>query len=322
VNQRISRRAVLGSAFASASLAAMSGCGGVGGTSAGKPAGPIKMAFVPNAEAGKLIDNMKPFVAMLEKDTGFTFETSVPTSYAAVIEALGAKQVDVAWMGPLAYVIARQKYGAELLAMSIFQDAKTGAAKRTYPGGIIVKSDSAAKSIQDLKGKKFAFVDPASASGYLYPMDYLAKQGITNPKAFFSEVVFAGGHDKVVAAVMSGTVDGGAIYTDILDRIAQTTFPTVKSDVRILVQTADIPNDNVSARKDMPKDVFTKLQNALLSVTATPEGKKALQSGIGIDGLGRGEDKEYDPLRNAAKVLNLNLEDAIKPAATATRGPG
>jgi phosphonate transport system substrate-binding protein len=320
VRLSFSRRIALGGSLSAISSAALAACGGAG-PSGGKPTGPIKMAFVPNAEAGKLLANMQPFVTMLEKDTGYTFETSVPTSYAAVIEALGAKQVDIAWMGPLAYVIARQKYGAELLVMSIFQDAKTGAAKRTYPGGIIVKSDSTAKSIQDLKGKKFAFVDPASASGYLYPMDYLAKQGITNPKSFFSDVIFAGGHDKVVAAVMSGQVDGGAIYTDILDRLATTTFPTVKSDVKILVQTADIPNDNVSMRKDMPKEVFTKVQNSLLTVTATPEGKKALQTGIGIDGLGKGDDKEYDPLRNAAKVLNLNLEDAIKPAPTATRAP-
>ncbi len=319
---RRTRRVVVGGGLAGLA-GLLTACGGAGGTGAtGTVTGPLKMAFVPNAEAGKLVENMKPFVAMLEKETGYTFQTSVPTSYAAVIEAMGARQVDIAWMGPLAYVIANQKYGAQMLALSVFQDATTGAQKRTYPGGIIVKADAPFKTIQELRGKKFAFVDPASASGYLYPMDYLAKQGITNPKSFFSDVVFAGGHDKVVAAVMQGQVDAGAIYTDIMDRLEKTTFPTVKKDVRILTPTADIPNDNVSARKDLPKDVFTKVQSGLLAVVGRPEGKKALQDGIGIDGLARGEDKEYDPLRNAAKVLNLNLEDAIKPAPTATRGPG
>ncbi|HEU5316314.1 MAG TPA: phosphate/phosphite/phosphonate ABC transporter substrate-binding protein [Chloroflexota bacterium] len=311
----LSRARFLGGALGAAGAALLAACGGAG--AGGTVTGPIKMAFVPNAEAGKLLENMKPFVEMLQKETGYTFETSVPTSYAAVVEALGAKQVDVAWMGPLAYVIANQKYGAKLMLMSVFQDAKTGAQKRTYPGGIIVKSDSTAKTIQDLKGKKFAFTDPASASGYLYPMDYLAKQGITNPKSFFSEVIFAGGHDKVVAAVLSGQVDGGAIYTDILDRV-QTTFPTVKQDIRVLVQTADIPNDGVFSRKDLPEPVFTKVQSGLLAVVGRPEGKQALQKGIGIDGLTKGEDKEYDPLRNAAKVLNMDLEAAIKPAPTAT----
>ncbi|HET7769909.1 MAG TPA: phosphate/phosphite/phosphonate ABC transporter substrate-binding protein, partial [Chloroflexota bacterium] len=197
-----SRARLLGGAASATGAALLAACGGAG--AGGTVTGPIKMAFVPNAEAGKLLDNMRPFVELLQKETGYAFETSVPTSYAAVIEALGAKHVDVAWMGPLAYVIARQKYGAELLLISVFQDAKTGAQKRTYPGGIIVKSDAPYKSIQELRGKKFAFTDPASASGYLYPMDYLAKQGISNPKAFFSEVIFAGGHDKVVAAVLSG----------------------------------------------------------------------------------------------------------------------
>ena len=254
-------------------MAALAAACGTAGGAGGTVTGPIKMAFVPNAEAGKLIENMKPFIAMLQTETGYTFETSVPTSYAAVVEALGAKQVDIAWMGPLAYVIANQKFGTKLMLMSVFQDAKTGAQKRTYPGGIIVKADATYRSIQELRGKKFAFTDPASASGYLYPMDYLAKQGITNPRTFFSELVFAGGHDKVVAAVMSGQVDGGAIYTDILDRLEQTTFPTVKRDVRVLVQTADIPNDGVFARKDLPADAFTKVQNGLLAVVNKPDGK-------------------------------------------------
>lgn len=315
----MSRRAFVGTGAATIGSLAAVACGGAGG--GGAVTGPLKMAFVPNAEAGKLIENMRPFISMLETETGYKYETTVPTSYAAVVEALGAKQIDIAWMGPLAYVIANQKFGTQLVLISVFQDAKTGAQKRTYPGGIIVKSDAPYRNIQELRGKKFAFTDPASASGYLYPMDYLAKQGITNPRTFFSELVFAGGHDKVVAAVMSGQVDGGAIYTDILDRLETNTFPTVKRDVRVMVQTADIPNDGVFARKDLPKDVFTKVQNGLLAVVNRPEGKKALQSGIGIDGLAKGEDKEYDPLRNAAKVLNMDLEAAIKPAPTATAAP-
>jgi phosphonate transport system substrate-binding protein len=315
--KRLPRRSVLGIGAAGAG-AWLAACGG-GGPGGAAVTGPLKMAFVPFAEAHKLVTQMQPFVSLLEQDTGYKYETSVPTSYAATIEALGAKQVDIAWFGPLAYVIANQKYGAELLGISLFN--KGGTMMRTYPGGIIVRADSPYKSVQDLKGKKFAFTDPTSASGYLYPMDYLVKQGIGDPNTFFSQVLFAGGHDKVAAAVMTGQVDAGAIYTDILDRLAQTTFPTVQSEIRVLVQTADIPNDNVAARQGLPREGFTKLQSGLLKVAAMPEGARALKDGLGIDGLGRGDDKDYDPLRNTARVLKLDLEKAIQPAPTATKAP-
>jgi phosphonate transport system substrate-binding protein len=176
--------------------------------------------------------------------------------------------------------------------------------------------------VQDLKGKKFAFVDPTSASGYLYPTDYLYKQGITKPKEFFADVVFAGAHDKVVGAVYSGQVDAGAVYLNILERKAvQDLYPDLKQKVRVLTSTGQIANDNEAVRKGLSREFFAKLQNAMLKVAAAPEGKKALQDAQGIDGLAKGDDKDYDPLRNAAKVLGLDLEKAIQPAPTATKAP-
>jgi phosphonate transport system substrate-binding protein len=317
---RRTRRAAMGGALAGAAglLVACGGAGGATDTGAAST-GPLKMAFAPHAEAHKLIENMRPFVSLVEKESGLKFETSVATSYAAVIEAMGARHVDVAWMGPLAYAIANQKYKAQVLAISITFD-RSGQPLRTYPGGIIVKADSPYKTIQELRGKKFAFVDPTSASGYLYPLDYFVKQGIGDPKNFFSEVTFAGGHDKVVTAVLNGQVEAGAIYLDILDRV-QTTYPNVKNDTRVLVRTADIPNDNVSARGGLPPALFTRIQDGLLKAVSTAEGRKLLKDGIGNDSLAKGDDKEYDPLRTAASVLKIDLEKAIKPAPTATRPP-
>jgi len=137
----------------------------------------------------------------------------VPTSYTTVIEAMGSNQVDVGWLAPFAYVLAHDKNGAQVILASLRQGSKT------YRSQIIVRADSGINSIEQLRGKKFAFVDPASASGFLFPNALLAQQGI-DYKAFFSDTIFAGGHDKVIIAVYNKQVDGGASFgtTSILVR--------------------------------------------------------------------------------------------------------
>ena len=100
---------------------------------------------------------------LLNKETGLHFKTSVATSYAAVIEAMGAGKVDIGWLATFSYVLAKDKYDVELLLIV----QRFGSP--FYRGQIMVRSDSGINSLKDLKGKSFAFVDPASTSGHLYP---------------------------------------------------------------------------------------------------------------------------------------------------------
>src|SRR5207244_6062947 len=97
----------------------------------------------------------------------------------------------------------------------------------TYRGIIVTRKDSGIKSIADLKGKRFAFVDPKSASGYVYPRAMLIEKGI-DPETFFSETIFAGSHDRVIAAVLNRRVDAGAIYDGALG-VAQRSGVTISS---------------------------------------------------------------------------------------------
>src|SRR5690606_1147 len=108
------------------------------------------------------------------------FEVSIPQSYIAVVEAFGSKRADVAYMNTFGYILAHEKYGAEARLTSLRHGAST------YQGQFIARADGAIKSLKDIEGRKVAFVDPASTSGFLLPKKVLHDRGI-RPK----EEVFA-----------------------------------------------------------------------------------------------------------------------------------
>jgi phosphonate transport system substrate-binding protein len=284
------------------------------GDQKGSASNPINMAFVPSADSQKVLATAEPLGKLLQDATNLTFKVSVPTSYTAVVEAMGGNQVDVGWLAPFAYVLAHDKYGTQVLLATVRQGSKT------YRSQIIVRADSGITSIDQLKGKRFAFVEPASASGYLFPNALLASKGIDS-KSFFSDTIFAGGHDKVVIAVYNKQVDGGATFGNSIDSgpptdartLVQQTLPDVMDVVKPIAQTDPIPNDTVSVRKGLDDNLVKLIKDGLLYVQSTPDGQKALKDLYNINGLAAADDKDYDTIRSAAKALNLNLEEQIAP---------
>jgi phosphonate transport system substrate-binding protein len=266
---------------------------------------PLVLLNVPFIETQRLSVGMERIARRMTDVTGLQYSTAVPTSYVAVVEALCAGQADAAFVPPLAYVLANDRCGAEMILASIVSG------QITYRGQIITPADSPIRELSDLKGKRFAWTDPSSASGYLYPRALLAERGI-NPETDLTQQVFAGGHDKVVAAVLGGTVDAGATYEGIEDASGVlATFPDVKTRLRIVAKTADIPNDGVAVRKDLPPAIRQRLRDGLLRVSGGPDGKQLFKDTIGTDGVVATTDAAYDPVRKAAKVLGLDLEKEL-----------
>ncbi|MFN8523650.1 MAG: phosphate/phosphite/phosphonate ABC transporter substrate-binding protein [Chloroflexota bacterium] len=266
----------------------------------GTPANPIKMAIVPFLETSRLVKGMQSLSEALEKETGLKYTGEVPTSYVAVVEAMCADRVDIGWLSPLAYILAREKCGADMSLVSV---TRVGT---SYRGAIIARKDSGIKSVEELKGKRFAWVDPASTSGYLMPRGVIQAKGLV-PDVGFSQQIFAGGHDKVGLAVAQKQVDAGAMGKDTFARLPQV-YPNALEELFILAETPDIPNDGVAFRKGLPPEVVKKTSEALLKLTSNPEGQKTFEDAIGTRGVAPTTDSAYDPVRDAARAIGLDVQ--------------
>lgn len=275
---------------------------------------PIKIYFVPSVDTKVLEDKSKIFKDYLEKNTPYKYEVSIPQSFVAVVEAFGAKRADLAAINAFGYMLAHDKYGVQARLTGIRHGLST------YQSQFVVKTDSPIKTLADLSGKKVAFVDPASTSGYLLPLKTLKERKI-EPK----ETVFAMKHDSVISMVYQGQVDAGATFytapsknekgeTQLEDarRLVLTQYPDVESKIRILELSESIPNDPIVVRKDLPEEMKSRIIDATVAFIATPEGKDAFNKTYGVVEFKKVSDEDYESVRRMLKTLGKNVSELTK----------
>ncbi|MBV2167982.1 MAG: phosphate/phosphite/phosphonate ABC transporter substrate-binding protein [Bdellovibrio sp.] len=261
---------------------------------------PIKFQLVPSVDAKVLADNAEVLKQYLEKNTPYKYQITIPQSFVAVVEAFGTKRADVAAINTYGYYMAHEKYGVEARLTVI----RFGLA--TYQSQFLARADSKIKTLKDLTGKKVAFVDPASTSGYLLPMKTLKDRHI-EPK----QTVFAMKHDSVISMIYQRQVDAGATYyspprnghIEDARRLVKIQYPDVEEKIKIIELSEPIPNDPIVFRKDMPEEMKDVIINALLKFVATPDGQKAVDLMLGATNFKKSSDGDYDSVREMLKTL-------------------
>jgi len=274
----------------------------------GSEGNPIKVFFTPSVDAKVIDANSKVMKDWLEKNTPYKYEIHVPQSFIAVVEAFGAKRADVAALNSFGYYLAHKKYAAEARLTVIRFGLPT------YRSEILAKKGRF-KTLKDLNSKKMAFVDPASMSGYILPMKFLADEG-SKP----GETVFAMKHDNVVSMIYQGQADAGAAFYSPPDakdgiqdarRLVKTQYPDVEDKVEILALTGEIPNDPITFRADMPEEMKKAVAEAFLKMVQTDEGKAAFKNMYGVTELKAATDRDYDGLRAMVDAAKINPEEAL-----------
>ena len=286
---------------------------------------PVVLAFTPSQEAATIATNGAAIKAALERATGLAWKVTVMSSYAAQVEGMCAGQIDVGFFAPLQMTLLLDRACGTPILGALRKD-DTGALATTYKSQILVRSDSGITDINGLKGKKFAFVDTLSASGYVYPTLAIKNKTGQDPKTWFgaNNIIFAGGHPQAALAVYQGTVDGAATFIDARDSLVAAN-PDIKTKTKVIDTAGPIPNDGVALQKDFPADLGKTVKQALIDYSKTDDGKAKFSALFAWDGMQEVDAKFYDPMKEAAKLAGVDVATLAKntprPAATVAPSP-
>ena len=286
--------------LAAALVTVLVGAVPVGGAPAVAADAPLILALTPSRDPTALQEAGDAFVRTLTRLSGVPMRAKVASDYAGVVEALRNRHVDLAFVHPVGYVLAHREAGCQILVRDIWQG------RVAYTARFYVRADSGIRRVEDLRGKTVAFVDPASSSGYIYPMVLLVKQGLVrdrDPKSFFKDALFAGTHDAALRAVLQGRVDAAASFDKAPELYLKD--PAQVARLTHVGETPLIPEAGICARPGLPADALARVKKALLAMKG-PEHAAVLKDIYNLDGFEEAADADYQPVREAVTLMGLS----------------
>jgi phosphonate transport system substrate-binding protein len=259
----------------------------------------LHLVLTPSQKPTDLLATGEEFATVLTKLTGIPVRVTVASDYAAVIEALRNRTADLAFVHPVGYVLASREAKATIVVRNLWHG------KSSFTSRIYVRRESGLRTLEDLRGKTMAFIDPASSSGYTYPMVLLIQRGLVkdrDPKTFFREVLFAGAHDAGMRALLNGHVDALASFDMAREQYLKD--PAERERIIYIAETPEIPEAGVAARAGLDPATLAKVREGLLQIRA-PGYAELLRRLYEIDGFAPADDRDYDPVRAAVELLGV-----------------
>ncbi len=251
----------------------------------------LRVSAIPDEAPTELQRKFKPLGAYLEKKLGMKVEFTPVTDYAASVEGLINKKIDMVWFGGFTFVQAKVRSKDQVIPLVQREEDEKFKS-------VFVTTHKDINKLEDLKGKTFSFGSESSTSGHLMPRSFLLAAKI-NPDSDMKRIAFSGAHDATVAAVAGGKVDAGALNISVWEKlVAQNKVDT--RQVRVFYTTPGYFDYNWTVRTDMPADLRKKITDAFLTLDAS-----------------KPEDKEILELQRAARFIPTKAENykAIEAAA-------
>jgi phosphonate transport system substrate-binding protein len=255
---------------------------------------PLRIAVAAMISPEETLGAYQDLMDYLAAKLGRPVEIKQRRTYQEVNDMLGAGKLDAAILCSGPYVHARRQYDVDLLAVPVIDGSPT------YRSYIIVPTRSQAAALADLEGKRFAYTDPLSTSGRLYPV-YALLEGGRDPSTFFARTFFTYSHDNSIEAVAEGVADGAAVDSLIYNYLKRTN-PDLVARTRVIQQSPPLGAQPVGAPRRTDPALKRALQAAFLGLDRDSAARPILRK-LGVDRFIAGDDRLYDGIRKMLHVV-------------------
>ena len=282
-----------------------------------KASSPLRISFISYANPQQVAMDSATICRYLEPYLGIPVKGFVSTDYGSSIEAMRYEQADLAFVDPLAFMMAHEQIGARPLLLEIYATGKP-----VYYSCIWVRRDSGIRTVEELKGKTIAFADQVDMSGHLLPRDIFVRAGLLRADQlageFFKQVYFAGGDEQAVRAVLNGFVDAAGVseFSYLLLR------PEERDQVTVIARSVESPSHLVMARPGLSAEVTTRFTQALLALDPNdPKDKAVLDRLYGVQGYTKAEFSHFAEVARIAASYGFVKKPEVFAAEPVRAGP-
>ncbi len=259
---------------------------------------PLRVAVAAIISPQGTVESYQPLLHYLAMKVERPVKLVQRRTYTEVNDLIRRNEVDLAFVCTRAYVIGKRKFNMELLAIPEIHK------QRVYYAQIIARTDLPARSFAGLRGTVFAFTDPMSNTGYLYPNTLFHRLG-ERPETFFARTFFTYGHDNSIRAVVEGIADAASVDNLVLD-YAIKREPSLRAQIRIIQTSPPFGMPPVVVSPGLRPQTKALLKDILLTMHEDPEGRKALEV-LEIDRFVPGQDSDYDSIREMEQEVEGTL---------------
>jgi phosphonate transport system substrate-binding protein len=260
----------------------------------------LLIGLIPERNIFDQMKRYRPLARYISERIGRKIELTVLPRYGNIIDNFVSSNMDGAFFGSFTYTLAHEKLGVEVLARP-----ENSRGESSYYGLIFVRKDSGIKTVQDIKGKVFVFVDRATTAGYLLPLAFFKRNGINNYRKHMKETYFSGTHEDAVYDVLNGKADIGAAKNTEFYRISKSDR-RIEDELLILERSPDVPDNGLAVRRGLDNSIKERIREVLLDMHNHSAGVETLRN-FGARRFIKTTDEDYSGVYGFVKQIGLDI---------------